>query len=360
MPRAKSKPRILNLMVVAALTLLPVQRLRGDDSAELLDRVTTAHRAARESIRTLQASFKIETVHPRLAVVGTGTYLRSPDGVLIRVGKEGEATNDTLVKGGEMRMVGRNWSAGNKLKYTATRASGSHMLGLSDIWQRLLLSHYGPNQQTLPFEQYVETATSKVRASRSREGEREIITVTMSVGSGREQRDLVFEFDAKVNYLMRKGTLTAPGENGRDEAEIVQFLEVQPGVFVPVQCRARSYKDNAVEQELLYTLTDPIVNAPVPANRLTLPAIPSGTVLKDRIHDTKYPIDANWNQIGPATPNPILRVGGPSSEPVEYTTQSATEPRPMWHLIILVSVLVLLTAGAVWGVRRWRRGAATT
>ena len=109
----------------------------------------------------------------------SGTYLRSPDGVLIQTGKEGEAVGITLIKGGEARSVGRNWAAGNKITFGASRAPGSQMLGLADVWQRLLLANYGPDQQTVPFERFVETATGPVRASTSREDGREIITVVV-------------------------------------------------------------------------------------------------------------------------------------------------------------------------------------
>lgn len=358
MPRAVSKWLLASLVAIAAFGGEPPRGKCGEDSAQLLDRLLTAHRAARESIRTFQAEFKVERMHPKQAILQTGIYLRSPDGVLIRVGKEGESTGDILVKAGEARTVSRNWAKGNKVNFRASRDSGTHQLGLSDVWQRLLLANYGPNQQTLPFERFVETATSPVRTSSSRESGREIVTVVFSVGTGKEQRDYRLEFDGGVNYLIRKTVLTAPGTEGRTEGEIERFLEAQPGVFVPLQNHVRSYKGGSLDGEWVYSVSNVVVNAPVPADRLKLPAIPSGTILKDRVHETEYPVNENWNRIGPAKPSPVMRVGQPSSEPSEYTAQSTAEARPTSHWIMIGSVVALAAAGAAWVVIRWRRRAA--
>lgn len=359
MPRAVSKWLLTGLLAAVPLGGEPKRAMSAEDSEQLLDRVLAAHRSARESIRTLQAQFKHEEILPRQVVTGSGTYLRSPEGVFIRSGKEGEGTRDTLVKAGEARSVTRSWTKENKIDFRATRDSGTHMLGLDDIWQRLLLAHYGPNQQTLPFEQYIETASGPVRASSSREGGREIITVVYSVGAGKEQRDRRVEFDGGVNYLIRKYTQTTPGYDGRTEGEIEEFLEAQPGVFVPLRNRARSYKGSTVAGEWLYSISNPVVNAPVSADRLKLPAIPSGTILKDRVHETEYPVDGNWNRIGPAKPSPMIWAGSPPSEPAEYTAQSTTEPRSTAQLIIIGSAVLIVAAGATWIVIRWRRRRAT-
>jgi hypothetical protein len=358
MSRTVSNWWLTGLLAATVLVAGSGQRSSAEDSAEVLARVTAAHRAARESIRTLQTRFTltIERAHPKSVSMTSGTYLRSPDGVLLRVGQEGKATGDTLVKGGETRTVGRNWSPGNKIAYLASRQPGSHILGPSDAWQRLLLSTYGPDRQTMPFERFIETASGPVRASTAREGGREIVTVTLSVvGSQKQQIEHRIEFDAGVNYLVRKLVVTTPGVDERSEAEIEQFIEAQPGVFVPVKCRARSYKGSSLDSGYLLALSDTVVNAPVPPERLALPTVPSGTVLTDMVHQTKYPIDSNWNRIGPAKPAPMMKVGSPASE----STRSDSEPFSTSRLILLVSTLVLLMAGAAWGICRWRRREAT-
>jgi hypothetical protein len=350
------------LLATVALGGNPTRGLSAEDSAKLLERVLTAHRSARESIRTLQAQFKHEELIPRQVETGSGTYLRSPEGVLVRAGKEGKVTRDTLVKTGEARTVSRNWPKENKINFRATLDTGTQMIGLSDIWQRLMLSHYGPNQQTLPFEQYIETATGPVRASSSREEGREIVTVTavFSVGDGKDQylierRD---EFDGGVNYLIRKSTQTVSGEDGRTEGVIEEFLEAQPGVFVPIRNRARSYKGSTVEGEWLYSISNIVVNAPVSADRLKLPAIPSGTILNDRIHETEYPVNENWVRIGPAKPSPKVRAPAPS-QPSEFKSPSTSEPRSTAHFIMIGSVALIVAGGAAWAVRRWRRRGST-
>src|SRR5262245_12271501 len=83
---------VVRLIAVVALVPLAAEDLRADESSELLARVIAAHKAARESIRTLEARFSIGYVTPGPLRVLTGTYLRSPDGVLIRTGTEGQGT----------------------------------------------------------------------------------------------------------------------------------------------------------------------------------------------------------------------------------------------------------------------------
>jgi hypothetical protein len=350
--------QICCIVSVLALAAGPGQALHADDSAELLSPVITAHRAARESIRTLYAQFKIERVKPNPAVLGTGTYLRSPDGVRISVGTEGKSIDDTLVKSGETRVVHRTWAPDKKIQFTARLDSGSEMLGLRDIWQRLLLSTYGSDRQIVPLERFIESATGPVRASKSREGNGEIIAVTFTIGTGQQEQEVRLEFDSRVNYLVRKMVISAPGES--NVAEITEFREAQPGVFVPLQCRVRTYEVTELKDDHIISISNVVVNAPVQADRLTLPAIPSGTVVTDRIHNTKYPVDGDWNRIGPVTPSPIAPVA-PSSLPTGgFTAQSTSEPTATSHWIVYASAGVLLVAGLVWGVRRWlgRRSAA--
>jgi hypothetical protein len=334
----------------------PVARA-GDSTADL-ERVLTAHRAARESIRTVQANYKVETILPKAETYGAGKFLRTPDGTLFRTGKEGETASDILIGGGQTRLVGRTWNKG-KIQYTASLMTGTQSLGLMDMWQRLLLSNYGPDLQTMPLEQYIETATKGPAFDEKRRDGRPLAIVTFTIGTGREAMEHRAELDSNVNYLVRKHTISPPSRNSRSEAEIVEFIEPQPGVFVPVKCRMRHYKGDEIDQEMMYSLSDAVVNADVPKERLKLPTIPSGTLLSNRIEEKRYPVDESWRQIGPAQPAPTLKLGDPAKISTEFTTQSVGEPRSWSSWIISISAGLFAVSAVAWLFLRWRRSSVS-
>lgn len=313
-----------------------------------------AHRSAREAIRTLQARYRMEQVHPKAELMSEGVYVRRNNDALIHSGKVGEADGTILIQSGEVRAVTRKWQPGGATSFSASRMSGSRSLGLQDVWQRLLLSHAGTDSQPLPLEEFVRTATGPVRASARTTDGREVVTVSFAVGAGDARRDRTFELDAGVNYLIRKTTVAAPGVDDRTVAEVEEFRELKPGVFVPQRCRTIHSRGGKPVNEWVVELSDVRVNDPVPAERMTLPAIPPGTVLTDRMHQTRYPVDSAWNRIGAETSSPVLKVSAPAGESTDYTTQSPGEPRPLAHYVVAAAAALLAVAAAVWGTRRWR------
>jgi len=347
--------RVVPVLAAVWLLIGPNVRQNVRADAEGLNRALIAHQSARESIRTVQANFRVEFVHPKAEVVGTGTYLRTPDGTLIRSGKEGETAIDTLYAGGQSRTVARAWRKGkDQVQYNASIAPVTQSYGLLDMWQRLLLSNYGSNLQTMPLEQFVDTATDRPKLKLSRKDGRSLAIVSFPIGSGNESRRLDFELDSQVNYLVRRSTVTHPSA-GYSQAEILEFFEPQPGVFMPVKCRARSYKGDELTQESLYSLTDVAVNIEISKEKLKLPSMPSGTLVADRIQGTQYPVDSSWVQIGPSKPNPIIKVGAPAKEFAEFTTQSVDEPTSWSAKITYVFGALLGAAILAWLLMRWRR-----
>ena len=108
-----------------------------------------------------------------------------------------------------------------------------------------------------------------------------------------------------------------------------------------------------MNEELLATLSNLKVNEPIDKDVFTLPPIPAGTLLHDRIDGTRYPIDQDWKAIGPKVANPIIslpiRSSGAASD---YHAQSEQEPRPWWTWLLPAAAAVLAAAGLLWLYRR--------
>jgi hypothetical protein len=86
------------------------------------------------------------------------------------------------------------------------------------------------------------------------------------------------------------------------------------------------------------------VNSDVSSDALRLPEFPRGTVLHDRINETKYQIDSEWQQIGPASPDRRLKVATPAPVQSEFLSQSKSEGRSSarWLLSLSLSLLVVV------------------
>ncbi|MBX9624430.1 MAG: hypothetical protein K2X82_11530 [Gemmataceae bacterium] len=347
-------------MVAVVICAAAGHQASADDSSDvLLDRVLAAHRAARESIRTLKLSYKLEKQVPDRTIMGAGVYLRSGDVAVLRIERDDGSMSVAQTKNGETRHVSKTLSPGKQARYLASRQSGSQTLGLTDIWQRLMFSHVGLDQQSLPFEQYIRTASGPVRASSTRRDNREVVTVIVPIGVGDTVQERRYEFDSGHNYSIAKHFISFSSSRERSEAEVLGYQDFGSGIFLPTATRMRTYKGDAIEQEWTATFSDVVVNAPLPEGQLALPVIPSGTDLIDRIEHLRYPVDSNWKRTGPAKTFHPIRVEAPAESVAEFHTQTEAEPRPSYHWVIFASVVALATAGVIWGVRRWRAGAET-
>jgi hypothetical protein len=348
-------------LVAAISILLDMSETRADEGADLLTLVKIGHNAARESISTFSADFQYEQTQPKQAVIAHGKYWRSLDVVRIREGEEGVATSDYLVKGGETRQVGRSW-AGKQIRYTAGRRSSAETLGLSDVWMGMLITIVGPNGQPLSIDQLFDSAKAIPSATRETEDGNKCVRVELHFDrADGVETNLVLWHDIGHNYLIRKASWTYPTLKGeRDVAEVLEFAEPTPGVYVPVKCRRRGLRGSTIVDEWILTLTEVQVNSTIPANQLRLPAIPSGTMLRDMVKGTRYPIDSSWNQIGPATPAPRIGVAPPAPDisGSEYTAPSTSEPTTLAYWIIVGSLTLLTGIVGYMLVRRlWIRAA---
>ncbi len=346
-------------LTAVACLLIFNQDDRADNEGDLLQTVRTHHRAASELIRSFAATFQCEATYPKAEAISRGDYRRSLGTVRIHEGVEGQWTSDILIANGETRIVGTNLTSANQREYRAERASSAQMVGLSDMWMGMLMVIVGPKGQPMSIDRILESAKRPPSATKVTEDGRKCVRVSIDYdeADGREVQ-LTLWHDIDCNYLVRKRTVTTKGTDWRSVSTVTEFAEPAPGVFVPSKCRGQTFVESKLVKEWLITMSGLSVNFEVRPNVLQLPAFPSGTVLHDRINETKYQIDSEWHQIGPASPDRVLKVASPSPGQSDFTSQSRSEPTPSARRLISLS-LALLVGIAIYVAFRMRHRSLT-
>jgi hypothetical protein len=344
--------------LVVAICLIKCVSGRAEEGDALLKRVTAAHRAAREAITTVDARYVCEGIVPEKAVLDSGRYIRTPNAVRVLQGQEGKSSFDILVSAGESRMVSRQWSTG-KTRFDASRASSAQTIGLCDVWHGLLFTFFARENQPVTFERFVEFASEPPQVRQEQIDGREVIHVRVAIENASKRNLFSFEFDQGKNYLVRRVKFWREGADGHSEAEINEFVEARPGVFLPLKCHRKSFWQGKLVNESIVSIKDQKVNEPVDERLLLLPPIPSGTVVHDRARELKYKIDTNWKQIGTSTPSPIYKIGGPHDE-TRFDGPSQSEPTKKTHWVFLISALLIVGGGVLWLLQRWRSNRQTS
>ena len=145
--------RLMLFRFVAGLCLCLVLPATGTTDDNLVRLVRDGHRAARESIRTLSATVTIEEMLPKRGVREQGRYWRSGTTAHLQQGREGGHTHDALMKGGEIRIVGRTWAAGKQTPTgTALRQPSTASFGICDAWGEMLIELNGPDGAQLDLD----------------------------------------------------------------------------------------------------------------------------------------------------------------------------------------------------------------
>lgn len=324
---------------------------------DLLSLVREGHRAARQSIHTFSATVTHKiTFSNQMVMTISAKYWRSFDTVHIQE-KQGGGTDDVLLKDGEIRQVGRPVNPrGESAGYLAARRSAVETLAQCDVWSLMRIDFAGPNGGHYDFDRFLEFAQGPPQVKRVKEGGRDCVRLTLSAVSttGLVQHATLWH-DVGHNYLVWKMAVTYENHSDRGETEILEFVEQVPGVFVPTKCRKAAYRDGQLNGHEEITLSDVEVNRPLPPGALQLPAIPAGTMLDDHISGTSYPINENWEAIGPASPLLQLTVPGKSeAERSDYHSQSTSEAKPVSSLILPASLLILVSACAYLIYRHYR------
>jgi len=335
--------------VVVGLAVVLASSVRADDD---LDRLRSAHRSAREAIRTFSAEVTHERALPTREVVSRATYWRSLDKVRIRYLMPTGETH-FLGKDSEVRQVQiANGIAGAK-NYNASKWPQSNVLGLCDVWGQFLLDLYTPDGQQPDLDGFIARAKEAPRLKRARLDGAECVRLKMSILTAGRETEYALWFDIGKNYLVRKVEIDNK-DGGHSEAENVEFIESPPGVFMPVRC-VRRFRNGDTKGEDVTSLSNAHINEPIDDKVFQLPAIPNGTMLRDRIRGTSYRIDSQWRQIGPGESMPEPRHLAPPAPAIADDSNSKptrSEPHSWTWWLVLGSLATLCVAGVFW---YWRR-----
>ncbi len=341
----------------------------------LLDFVRDAHRATRESIRTLscRVTYKGKVAQrPDVPPDGSddlqsssGSYWYSPDAVRARVSEFGRE-EDSLWKDSIRKIVQRRTENGKPQVAAGRMSAGSRYLGPHNPWSGGLLVLSLPNAvEYIPFERFIERATRFTGAQRISVSGRELIMTRFHFDGPKEITagwDIEIYFDPSVNYLIRKDSCTSvrPGK-GRyeEEMEVTEFTEYAPGLFFPTHAAGWSGTKDNPDFTCAVELADVRVNQPLPHGIFDF-QYPSGIYLVDSIRGTTYNADSAGNAISKETaltkqpPPPPANAAAPPGPGRE----TLDEPRSVARWILPASLGVLLLAGVAALVRR-RRLAST-
>src|SRR5205823_2937446 len=99
--------------------------------------------------------------------LASGKYWRVGDVVHIQEGKEGTATDDYLVKGGEIRQVGRSeWAGGRPQYHKVLRRPATDFLSICDIWREMMIDLVGPEGGQVSFDRWLELSREVAATTR--------------------------------------------------------------------------------------------------------------------------------------------------------------------------------------------------
>jgi hypothetical protein len=346
---------------VGLCSILIVPDLCADEQADLLTVVRAGHRSARESIRTFSATVTDEVTQPQKQVHTKGKYWRSLDVARAQQQHSGSSFEDYLLKGSEVRQVGRHRRKNGGQYYAAVRRPRTEMFCGFDPWLLMHLEFGGPGGRVhMDYDQFLDSAKERPRVSRDTAGGRESVRVEMSydLPNGGESRVTIWH-DVGRSYLVWKGTSTSSDESLRNEVEIVEFLESAPGVVFPVKRVVRSFRGSDLIGESTTTLSDVRINEPIPKDVFRLPTVPAGTILQDYVEGKQYPIDEDWRPAGPAKPLTRMVVANPSDkDDAGYTSPSTEEPASWTRWLLPGSLAILGLAGGFSLYRRYRARAS--
>jgi hypothetical protein len=336
------------------LLIFAGRTVAADDDLEML---RAAHRQARQSIRTFSATVTAEHTLPQKAVIMQASYWRSLDMVRVHCTAPDNNSTDFLSKDSEVRRVFTYGDKPGRTDFRAGRFPKSNVLGLTDVWSQMLIEFHGHDGGQYDFDRFIGLAKAPPRLARARLNGIDCVRLKMSIPNGERELHYVLWHDISRNYLVRKIEITFSQSPDKSEAENVEFIEPSPGIFVPVRCIRRSTTQGR-SNESATTLSDVEVNKPIAPSVFLLPAIPSGTILDDKISRTTYPVDSEWRKIGPEEPLVELKVAAPSSETPSYFAPSTREPRSLWWWLVYASLAVFVVSGVLWCWRYRERARA--
>lgn len=329
-------------LVAVCILELPLS-VRAEDERELLALVKAGHRSAQESIHTLSCTVSHEADVPKHTLLKTGKYFRS--GSVARIQDEqptGTVDHFYLERESEVREVVRNRPGTGQPAWAVGRRRCTELAHPLDVWRLMFLE----------FDLLLPTAKNTPRVKREKFAGRTCVRVTIDILT---ETEVTFWFDVGRNYLLWKRDWV--GKSHRNESEILEFVEPEPGMYFPTKLGAKSFRGREQDNQGFVTLSEVRINEPVAKDLLKLPAVPRGTICNDWIKKEKYPIDENWQQLAGSRAEPLELYALPAASSApggSFTAQSTTAAKPWTRWIAPASLVVLVFACGALVYRQYR------
>lgn len=324
---------------------------------DILKRLIVEHKNASAYFKTLSCDIYFQTIFPEKKSGSFGKYIKSGDLVVVNQGSETTGMDHFLIKGGEIRGVGRSrWEGGEPTSFNAFRWPNSQNVCSCDVWDEMLLNFplsSGPNGT---LEDLVRSVKSNVKCSEIIKDGKKSIELNLKIIRGASTLDMTYWFDVSRNYLNIERECKYPTAGSSANSKIVEFFEVSPGIYFPKKEVRVFLRDGKKFQERTATISNLEVNQPIPQDLLALPEIPEGTLLTDEVQGKRGYVDSNWNWIGK-----VGKSGGTQTLP-SFTgsgdanqAQSAGEPWEMGTIIWFSGSAILAVLGLVFLVKFFKQ-----
>jgi hypothetical protein len=345
---------------VVILVLANALCAAGEADSRLLSLVQKAHRASAESIRTLTCKIRVEEGRNKMETTATGEYWKSGDMIRVTELDRSGATDDLLVKGGEVLVLSRTPGADDpRVAVAAGRRSIRDPLCRTDVWERALMVFPGRQAARLSLDDFVKLCENQVTVQHSAsKGGPSIRLAGEFTDPGVADCKVEVEFDLNCNYLVTKLVTEreAGGVRTRVEKEALSLAEPLPGIFFADKIKTTVLVDGKQVATALATITDLVINSKIPSNKFLL-RIPPGTHLADRIQGKVFVVDASGRPAGPAIQSFYTKPQAATRIVTGYDRekQTAAEPSSPAFWIVVVSIGIIAMTGSVWAYRSYRR-----
>lgn len=331
----------------------------SDKESELLELVSTAHRATRESIRTFHCRVNFEIT----ATVGVppapikqtcrSEYWHSESAVRVKVADGSQTIDYAWSDNIEKALVWRGKDV------AATRAAfPNRYTHRGDAWIRgLLVINQAGTGRYLLFEDLVAAADKVVSVQRRRLDDRELIAVKLRMpakSEGSPPWELELHFDPSVNYLIRSVTRFR-GRQQNDVEEVVSFKDLGGGLYFPERIVGRGPDGSPESVKSEGLLTEIQINKALPEGIFRL-KYPEGILLTDSIRGTMYKVSSDGEPLSKEKPLGTIPPPPPSTKDpdAESGTVSQEESSDSTRWIMPISVAMLAIGAACAAYRRWK------
>jgi hypothetical protein len=332
----------------------------SDPDRQLLEFSLKAHRASRDLIQTASCRVDFELFQePRVGgpvhQSCSGRYWFSHEAIRLQVTDTEHGKVDYVWKDSVRKYVVRRQANGQEQVGADLGSFPERFQHRCDAWARGLLALNVPNEvYYVRIEELVEKATRLESVKRISVQGKEIIALRLFFDKKKERSspwDVEIHLDPAFNYLISRASYAQSKGNNRREEQITEFLECAPGVFFPGRARG-SHRDGGTSTT---RFSEVRINEPLPNDIFHL-RYPNGVILSDTIRGERYRVDPEGNQISAATP--LYRGPAPpplaDAPPTHMGTETESERFGIGTWIIVISVGVLVIAGALLLYRRWR------